>query len=572
MAAKDISIIESMKEEEADDFSAASDLVSINFAGKDQLKSVPGIGDKVANAILSVRESSGNISEQVLHLLTRGSLTTESLQMLDFTLNKDLAPTMPIGKLALETPKGSKGSTVPHPPGSVSAILDTIKQHLSPPKPVKPELVSPPAQVSVPVAEWKKLMEMVKLVQTSKGASPGTPEESDAESLPAVPTGTPGNVTDDVTPKRSVGSLQGTRLQFSETSTSNADSSDEESYCSAVSRQQNKPHRRKRVSADQWRRTNDIIKHFPKGLYYDGKGNWEAFRQKFKQCASALEWTTDECFTALAWSLTGKASEYYAVLGDQKGLTNQGLLKKLEHRFGARELPATAQARFLQSTQSKGESLEDWADRVMTLAVRAFRELPESYSVQQAITRFCQGLIDKEVASQVSSKVPTTMEEAINNAKWCQHVHQAVYGNKVDRSKQSESDSEESYRVMPINKRQQESAAQNSSTSNPVLSSVEKMLADFRLEIGQKLDRVNATVSKPVRPSSSGNSESQRYKGRRNRRRGPPGRAPPDLVCFACGGLGHYARDCENRPSPNNQKENPLNSRGSGAAAKPRPN
>ena len=201
MAAKDISIIESMKEEEADNFSAASDLVSINFASKDQLKSVPGIGDKVANAILSVRESSGNISEQVLHLLTRGSLTTESLQMLDFTLNKDLAPTMPIGKLALETPKGSKGSTVPHPPGSVSAILDTIKQHLSPPKPVKPEPVSPPAQVSVPVAEWKKLMEMVKLVQTSKGASPGTPEESDAESLPAVPTGTPGNVTDDVTPK-----------------------------------------------------------------------------------------------------------------------------------------------------------------------------------------------------------------------------------------------------------------------------------------------------------------------------------------------------------------------------------
>ena len=124
---------------------------------------------------------------------------------------------------------------VPHPPGSVSAILDTIKQHFSPPKPVQPEPVSPPAQVSVPVAEWNKLMEMVKLVQTSKGASPGTPEESDAEKLWAIAAGTPGNVTVDVTPKRSVGSLQGTRLQFSETSTSNFDSSDEESYCSAAS-------------------------------------------------------------------------------------------------------------------------------------------------------------------------------------------------------------------------------------------------------------------------------------------------------------------------------------------------
>ena len=80
-----------------------------------------------------------------------------------------------------------------------------------------------PAQVSVPVAELNKLMEMVKLVQMSKGASPSTPKESDAESLPSVSAHTPSNVTVNATPKRSVSSLQGTRLQFSETSTSNAD-------------------------------------------------------------------------------------------------------------------------------------------------------------------------------------------------------------------------------------------------------------------------------------------------------------------------------------------------------------
>ena len=107
-------------------------------------------------------------------------------------------------------------------------------------------------------------MEMVKLVQMSKGASPSTPEESEAESLPSISAHTPGNVTVNATLKRSFSSLQGTRLQFSETSTSNADSSDEESYCLAVSRHQNKPHRRKKVSADQRRRTNAFIKHFPK--------------------------------------------------------------------------------------------------------------------------------------------------------------------------------------------------------------------------------------------------------------------------------------------------------------------
>ena len=37
-------------------------------------------------------------------------------------------------------------------------------------------------------------------------------------------------------------------------------------------------------------------------------------------------------------------------------------------RFGVKELAETAQARFQQATQASGESLEDWADRILTLA------------------------------------------------------------------------------------------------------------------------------------------------------------------------------------------------------------
>ena len=42
------SIVESVKDEEATSFYAASVLVSINFVSKDQLQLVPRIGDKVA--------------------------------------------------------------------------------------------------------------------------------------------------------------------------------------------------------------------------------------------------------------------------------------------------------------------------------------------------------------------------------------------------------------------------------------------------------------------------------------------------------------------------------------------
>ena len=53
------------------------------------------------------------------------------------------------------------------------------------------------------------------------------------------------------------------------------------------------------------------------------------------------------------------------------------LIRKLEKRFGFRELPETAQVQFNNACQTPEELLEDWADRVLSLATRAFRDLPK---------------------------------------------------------------------------------------------------------------------------------------------------------------------------------------------------
>ena len=54
--------------------------------------SVPGNGEKVASAILSARESSGNITKPVLSLLTKNTLPARSWSQLDFQLNTSLDP------------------------------------------------------------------------------------------------------------------------------------------------------------------------------------------------------------------------------------------------------------------------------------------------------------------------------------------------------------------------------------------------------------------------------------------------------------------------------------------------
>ena len=66
-----------------------------------------------------------------------------------------------------------------------------------------------------------------------------------------------------------------------------------------------------------------------------------------------------------------------------KHLSYQKLLKRLDDRFGDRELPASSQVRFQQATQEKEEPLEDWVDRVLTLSGISFNELPEKYSISK---------------------------------------------------------------------------------------------------------------------------------------------------------------------------------------------
>ena len=75
-------------------------------------------------------------------------------------------------------------------------------------------------------------------------------------------------------------------------------------------------------------------------------------------------------------------------------------------------MPASAQVRFQNATQKKDETLEDWADRVFELAGKAFKEVLEKYSNQQAVARFCQGLQDLDAGHYVAMKKPKTMDDA----------------------------------------------------------------------------------------------------------------------------------------------------------------
>ena len=114
------------------------------------------------------------------------------------------------------------------------------------------------------------------------------------------------------------------------------------------------------------------------------------------------------------------------------------LIRKPEISFGFRELPDMAQVQFNNALQTPDELLEDWADRVLSLATRAFRDLPETHMYQQTVVMLCQGASDKEAGSYASNIRPKNIEEAIDKMRWFQHNYQAIFGTTLGSNPRKE--------------------------------------------------------------------------------------------------------------------------------------
>ena len=123
----------------------------------------------------------------------------------------------------------------------------------------------------------------------------------------------------------------------------------------------------------------------PKKLFFNGKTSWYSFIKLFKSYRSVFNWGEQECKDYLTWSLEGKALDFFTItVRMDEEFTFEEMLKNLESRFGSVELIETARVNFQQASQHSEETLEDWADRVMTLATAAYKGLPESHRIQEA--------------------------------------------------------------------------------------------------------------------------------------------------------------------------------------------
>ena len=316
-------------------------------------------------------------------------------------------------------------------------------------------------------------------------------------------------------------------------------------------------------------RGNGNTKSFivPKTMKYDGKSNWQAFYAKFSRYAEVNEWGPQDCMDHLCWALEGKASEYYALLVERnKNMAYTDLVRKLEKRFGFKELPETAQVQFNNARQNPEESLEDWADRVLTLATKAFRNLPEPHMYQQAILKLCQGAADKEAGSYASNVRPANMEDAMDKMRWYHYNHQAIYGRQSRRDIRLVQADMGPGLIPELGDSPRVFAAKNESGQGGAwqseIKSLENRLDAHIATNDKKFDEIKRLLSKLAMPSTPS-------------RQSTPSRSPSPGNkhgrCYSCNQEGHFARNCPHRrsdsPRPKSvtfaDNKQPLNPNGS---------
>ncbi|KAH3716154.1 hypothetical protein DPMN_058873 [Dreissena polymorpha] len=242
----------------------------------------------------------------------------------------------------------------------------------------------------------------------------------------------------------------------------------------------------------------------PKNLRYDGRTSWLSFKQKFNSYRKVYKWSDHECRDYLNWCLEGKALDYFTIethMGES--FSFRDIMRKMERRFGSKELPETSRAKFQQATQQPEESLEDWADRVLTLAIPAFRDLPDQFGQREAVSKFCQGCIDSEAGKHACFERPRSIQHAVDLVRHHQYVTQVVDGKKAKQYDQG----------IAVN-----------AVQSP---------CDVRLEKLEKaIEQLTCKFEASLASNSARNNEDMTFPQRTFR-------------CFHCNGRGHIKKNCK---------------------------
>ena len=238
----------------------------------------------------------------------------------------------------------------------------------------------------------------------------------------------------------------------------------------------------------------------PKPQMFSGKaGEWNSFIFQFAKTARYYGWDQHDKADRLLASLRGKAVDFIRKKQRKVQDDYRTLRDTLEQRFGKLEHPIAARCQLLYVRQEEGESIEDFADRILTKVNKAYPGIEmEQDLAKDAFLRGCQ---NRSAAYAAAEKDPETLQDALEEVQ-----------NSVVNLKAFGRGSAVTRQISFAGREEKEE--EDSGTEE---EKVRKLFEKFMKE---------------------------RHSERSGRSRGRSA-----MRCYSCNGLGHMQRDCTEGPS-----------------------
>ncbi|MCP3871288.1 MAG: hypothetical protein GY703_24950 [Gammaproteobacteria bacterium] len=294
------------------------------------------------------------------------------------------------------------------------------------------------------------------------------------------------------------------------------------------------------------------IVQLPKNLTFDGSKSWKTFAHNFKLFLDQYEVTDLKTqvfhFTS---ALSGQAADYFARVSQRRTLYDiRQAYDIMEERFDDKELSEAALFQFSSLTQTEGEDIKEWADRVWFLAIRAYPDLEPHQVERNVIQRFTLGLRDREALRHIAGKHCDSMSAALNAYKVYDYTRLAAGESQSKTVRFTGVDQcildEDPLAVNKVSKGTPQGAFSGNKL-DCLLKLQEEQTKQMSL-LCSKLDALSESVSNLARDAVSPRRSNGFDRGRSPSPRRPSRPISPasrqEITCFKCNKKGHFKWEC----------------------------